>query len=434
MSQQFGETIQEWRRARRLSLSALAARAGIAKGTLSGWERGLHQPRLPELEAVLTALEAPAQYRREALALIEAPRARRSLASELSTPVSIGLEATALPVPGHLLRALRQRRGLTLEAVAREMGVNRSAVSRWERSLSTPPTARLEQLLRLLGARFEERAALMDSRRLLLSVDVERGPSLETLGQRFRTLELGVLQGDRALLDLEFHAWQAELWPLIGRSASARALLAEGWAFYAEWITWSGRMREAGVYAKRAIDLIQAEGRLTAALMSPMTVAMHVYGRVTGQGKGREAKAAAVEWLQAWLPDATGSDWEVFVYRDMAEHAWWAGRPEAADAFSKHALSLEEWKGREIVRAGSHETRSDILVRSGNAEKAIALLDPPANRFPVGRIRENLRWVSLLQALGDPAAADWLTEAYTLIDQHDYPQFRAQADVLARQF
>jgi transcriptional regulator with XRE-family HTH domain len=92
MRRQLAELLRRWRAQRGVSLSALARHAGIAKGTLSGWEGGLHWPRLPELDAVLTALEVSPTERREALALIGAPRAERSLAL-LSAAVSGGLEA-----------------------------------------------------------------------------------------------------------------------------------------------------------------------------------------------------------------------------------------------------------------------------------------------------------------------------------------------------
>ena len=92
MRQQLGERLRTWRRQRRLSLGDLAGRAGVATGTLGGWERGLRWPRLPELDAVLSALDVPLVQRHEVLALIDAPRARRSLVL-LSPPLSDGVEA-----------------------------------------------------------------------------------------------------------------------------------------------------------------------------------------------------------------------------------------------------------------------------------------------------------------------------------------------------
>jgi transcriptional regulator with XRE-family HTH domain len=158
MSQQFGQLLQEWRRQRGFSISALAAQAGVAKGTVSGWELGQHQPRLVELDRILSVLQRPPTDRHTILALIDAPRARQALSS--LAPSIGGLETEAHLAPGHLLQALRQRRGLRLEDVARGLGASASAISRWERSVRIPSPDRLQRLLDLLGASSEERRAL----------------------------------------------------------------------------------------------------------------------------------------------------------------------------------------------------------------------------------------------------------------------------------
>jgi hypothetical protein len=45
---------------------------------------------------------------------------------------------------------------------------------------------------------------------------------------------------------------------------------------------------------------------------------------------------------------------------------------------------------------------------------------------------QSLRWARLLRDLGERTATDWLAEAYALIEQSGYDQFRAEADALAR--
>jgi transcriptional regulator with XRE-family HTH domain len=432
MSGSLGELLKQWRRERGLSLGGLAARAGVATGTLSGWERGLHLPRLPELDAVLTALTIPPVDRQAALALIDAPRAHRSLA-RLPSSDAAGLEGDQ-PVPGHLLRALRLRRGLSLEALAREVGVDCATVSRWERSLNTPSIDQLDRLLAFLGAHLEERLALTTGRCLLWPPTEARLRSLDEVLLRFEELWGRVDQGDRRLLDLEFLVWQAEVWPLAARSAAARELLGRAWSYYAEWLTWGCRMREANSYATRAIDLLQAQGQRTLGFIGGMRCAVQVCARVTAQGKAMDARAAAVDRLGVWLPEALGSEWEADLYRHMAEHAWWAGRPDAAVAFSKRACSLaERLEDTDLVhltRCG----RADVFLRLGQPHEALALLLPP-NPNPYGGILDMLRWVQARQDVGEhSAAADWLGKAYALIELYDYPQFRAQADALARRF
>src|SRR5207253_842720 len=112
------------------------------------------------------------------------------------------------------LRTMRRRRGLSLDQVAGDLGVRPSTVSRWENGESAPPIPRLEALLDLLGALPAERQALSRGRRLLsLAADGPAG-SLEELGGEFDRLALRMERGERVLIDLEFLAWEARLWPL----------------------------------------------------------------------------------------------------------------------------------------------------------------------------------------------------------------------------
>ena len=58
-----GVHLRSPRQPRGLTLERAAGAAGIGLVTLSRWEAGAHQPRLPELEALLHALQADARER-----------------------------------------------------------------------------------------------------------------------------------------------------------------------------------------------------------------------------------------------------------------------------------------------------------------------------------------------------------------------------------
>jgi transcriptional regulator with XRE-family HTH domain len=432
MSQQLAVRLRGWRKQRGLSLGVLAARAGVARGTLSGWERGLHQPRLVELEAVLAALDLPVAEREAILALIEAPRARRALAPAAA---AAGLEESAQPAPGELLRALRQRRGLTLDAVARVVGADRASISRWERSLSTPSSERLDRLLGFLGARSDERAALLTGRHHLRPLPAVQPSALETLREQIAELSRRVTYGDRALLDLDLLTWRAAIWPLVARSDAARELLAFAWASYAEWLTWDGRWREAGSAARQAIDLLQLTARPTPAFINGMQCAVQAGARVIAQSTAVNARAAAVERLRVWLPEAAGSHWEADLCRHLAEQVWWVGEPTTALAFADRGCSLAEQLDDEGSFRWCRYVKADLLLRSGRPHEACALAGPPRPADPpYGRILDALRWARALHDVGENRAADWLAEAYALIEQYDYAPLRAAADELSLKF
>jgi transcriptional regulator with XRE-family HTH domain len=63
------------------------------------------------------------------------------------TKISAGTTATSI---GARIKALRLRRGLTLETIARPLGVTRSCVSQWERGRSAPGAKYFEQLAETL--------------------------------------------------------------------------------------------------------------------------------------------------------------------------------------------------------------------------------------------------------------------------------------------
>src|SRR5579871_6714188 len=115
MQNRIGPFLLDLRRARQMSLGQLAARAHVAASTLSRWETGAYQPRLPELEAVLTALCASPEQRERALGLLDAPRGVQRLRVEAEEVAAERGDDPVVPIcGGDLLRALRKRRGLSL--------------------------------------------------------------------------------------------------------------------------------------------------------------------------------------------------------------------------------------------------------------------------------------------------------------------------------
>ena len=71
-----GVFLRGLRKSQGATMETAALRAGIHRVTLHRWETGRAQPRLPELDALLGALEAGPKQRQAAVALVDAPRAR----------------------------------------------------------------------------------------------------------------------------------------------------------------------------------------------------------------------------------------------------------------------------------------------------------------------------------------------------------------------
>ena len=67
---------------------------------------------------------------------------------------------------GKQIRALRVRRGVTQEAMARRLGVSAQAVSKWERGAAAPDIAMLPELSVYLGVSIDELFSLADDTRM----------------------------------------------------------------------------------------------------------------------------------------------------------------------------------------------------------------------------------------------------------------------------
>src|SRR5262249_6860602 len=182
---QLGDYLRQLRRSQRSTLAQLSANAGVSQRTLSRWETGAFQPRLAELETTLRALgAAPAQWER-ALSLLEAPRAVARLRAEAQERKADLVElAGHAPTTGDLLRAMRLRRRLTVEQVARGLGVAPGSVGRWEAAEGALPEERLDDICRLLGVKPEERVALSQQRLWLWTPEWKAPLSLETAEQQ----------------------------------------------------------------------------------------------------------------------------------------------------------------------------------------------------------------------------------------------------------
>jgi transcriptional regulator with XRE-family HTH domain len=416
-----GAFLRSIRTSRRLSLTALAAEAGVAKSTLSRWEAGSCVPRLPELEAVLRALAVTPETRRRALELIAAPRAVRRLREETGLlGREWGDEAIAAPTGGDLLRAMRHRSRLTVDQVAARLGVQSSTVSRWERSQTAPRDSRLQQVLHVLQARPEEREALTDRIGLLLPSEERRVVSLDGLSHRLQVLVDRVSQGDRALLDLHFLTWEAQALPLARRSRAGHELLSDAYGHRAEWLMWAGQPAQATRYARRAQTLLRMS---SGAPRLPLR-AVQVEARVAADGPRPAAPTRAVELLRAWLPMASTAAQRCTLYRDMAQSAAWAGEFDASWRWIARALeAARESEDAHWLRL-TRFAYSEILLASGEPERAVRYLPEDTSPVAARQVIDPLTWAGALLALGDRRGARvWIDRAIAGVDAYGYMQF-----------
>jgi|GEM_PF-1028889 len=252
-----GEHLRRLRTAQGVSLSALARLAGVAQPTLTRWEQGRFAPRLPELDAVLTALNASPDQRRTILESLHAPRALARLAGENRQEDGAGWRAAAgiRPSGGDLLRALRRRVGRTLEEVAPSVGVSAATLSRWERSETWPDAAQMHALCYALNAQEAEIVALTQGRSTLYTETAQS----DALDSEAIAAQLDALHNDASspsgLQDLRYLALEAALWPHLGRNATALPFLYLTVSSRAGYLMTWNRYAESAAAARRAFDI-----------------------------------------------------------------------------------------------------------------------------------------------------------------------------------
>lgn len=431
MENELGALLRQLRTNRQYTLSGLAARSGVSKATLQGWEAGLHQPRIPELLTVLDALNASLLHRERAVSLVRAPRAVLGLQAILPVGNPVAKPAPP-PVAGHLLRSMRRRAGLSLQQVATVLQVRSSTVSRWERSENSPTPERMEQLLAFLDARPEEREVLADGRCLVEPVPNDPEVSLAALTQQLDSLVERVERGDHALLDLEFLRWEAQLWPLARSSPEAEELLAEGWSHRAIWLYWENRLMEAGEYADQVLNLLWGKDRPGARPQAALGRAIHVLGTVIRDGPGVEAPLRALAWLRGWLPMAAGSPWEVALHVDLAEAAVGCGLTDEAQVLATQAMSIAQSQGDLSAYHLAQGAQADVALQRGRPQEALRLLTPDLDSSPVNQAHGALRCARALFAMGDRSTASrWLGRAEQIATTYGLVRIRHEAEQLA---
>lgn len=429
MKSDIGAMLQTMRFARGLSLRALADSAGIGKSTLAYWEAGRFQPRLPELESILTALQVSAQERREALWRIDAPRAAQQLQREAQRPLQ---EAILGPLPsgGDLLRAMRHRQGMQQEQVAAALHVSAGTVSRWEQGRVAPTVERLNNLCDLLGAEAEEQAVLREGtcflrpplRFVMTSSDALREQCAGLLWPNYYHQK--VTRNDLLYLTTAAHAWE-----MAGQEQAGQILLAELYTNYASYIVGSRRYEEAGRYAERALDLL------------PPTMSDHVAMRaalVRARAKAyrplRPAIQSAIQTLRPWTKSDVPSRYRAWAMEGISEYLALQGAWSSAIAVCQEACQIA---ARSEDPADLREQRmklAKLLIRAGQPAAALPLLSYAPEDLPALQTEISLRRAEALLALGDRSEAYFLLEKVCAeIEAHDLSYLRLQIAPLQSQ-
>ncbi len=419
-----GTLLWEMRTAGGWSQGQLARLSGVSKAALSQWESGARLPRIPELEAVLSALQANAAQRARVFAHVEAPRALRRLRQ--SAEIN-GMGAP--PVVGNLLRAMRLRKGWTQEQTAQSVRVVRSTVARWEQGERIPTTTQLHTLCFALGAREEELVAITTGALVASSKETTTWEAKEAeLTERLQN----VLTAPADLKALKYLSLQRETWDWATRTEAARPLLGRLYAHYATYCRNMKQWSEAEASVRQALALVSRQQEIPDVFLRSLLA----QGAALVHGGSRPAPERGLLLLQPWVRQSVLPTFTAWILSDMATYATMEGQIEAGLRFAQEACQAAERSGLQIEIYLRRYDYGQLLVEAGQPATALRVLPFPDGSYSTfNRARVMLVFATAYHQLGSRLEAhDWLQQAFVQITAHNHlPGLKAKADALAEQ-
>jgi transcriptional regulator with XRE-family HTH domain len=408
--------------------------AGVHPSTLSRWEAGVVRPSLYEFDALMSALGVSEAERRRALELIDAPRALFRLHEMQSTPA--GLDAKPrIPLPGDLLRAMRQRRGWSLEQTAGPMHISVATLSRWEHSEAWPSESQMHYLCYLLQAHPQELAAL-SAGRLHFHSEAQAFPSRQDeLRELLRQIVCAEVAINRDLADLYFLSLERHLWGLSQQGEVGRRLLIDAYVCHCRHLLQDARVLEAQMPAARALHLI---GRWENPGAHWLWV-VHAIAKDAAEKRYHPNPSEGIRILQDWLPLSTSLSilYEAWFLRDIAEYMSLTHATRAAVETSTRAVGKGLGLGDDRNVWLSH---AEVLLNTKNPQQALEVIEShldlawEEDSVFSQQVREAQIYARALYGVGRThEALLWVKRAQQLVQQHNLWQVRHRVDALATQ-
>jgi transcriptional regulator with XRE-family HTH domain len=407
-----------------------AQQAGIHRATLDRWEKGRVQPYLAELTALLSVLDVSEQQKRHVLGLMDAPRAVRQIRQEVT---HIAQQSGMAPMPhgGDLLRALRMRRGLSLEEAARRIQISGGTLRRWEKMEVWPSLEQLHRLCYALEAQEEEIIALTMGR-FSQKPRLEK-TSLDSLQERLYSgiMALEHRPGYYSLFELALLQLEADAWPLALRSEAGKQMLIQIYAYHAQRLSFRERLAEADSVAERALELMTSRLKPERFWMYPVLVS----ARASVFRGERPTPKRGLEILRPWHTVAQWPDMQAWLLSDMAKYIGLSGEREASLTLAEQACRVAERFGDAGELCLRRWDKASLLLQAERPREALAILEERDRMedLPECRIEASLLRTEAYLAVDDPIQAhDWLQRALTDIDTYHIDQ-RPRAEKLAAQ-
>lgn len=371
MSLEIGKMVNKLRSERGLSLRGLAQLSGVGKSSLSRWEAGSSFPGIPEIEAVLNAMQVSEDERKTALGQLQAPRALERLQA---------LTGDRPPLSGDLLKAMRLRSRLTQTEVASRLGITQGMLAKWEIGGDWPSEERIHSLCYILRAREEELIALLHGRFLPSAFDdsLWEWDKIFDISQELMhpSAETSTLR-DLRFITLESHLWHQSL-----HQPAASYFLTRTFALHSRFLHETGRLSEAHRYSEKTLLLVKQGTPALVQLPDPVWLdAVMVRARLEGCDGARPDPSRAAKILIQWLPEACRLEYRAWMLSDIAMMLSHTGDSACAVELSSKAIEYAargRWAGEVGFRTCDH---ARVLLGLGRPGKALKVLTAKIGEF-----------------------------------------------------
>ena len=401
MAESFAEEFKALRRIKEINQDTLALRAGLGTRTIGRWETGQRLPRIPELEAALTALRATAQERLRLLSHITAARGQRAAASPAAE------SAGAWADSGDLLRAIRMRQGMTQEQAAVKIGVRRATILDWEKGNHALSGELLEEFCAAFGVFPEEKEALRSGH--LLLADGRREWTLEQCEAQTVALHKAANFGGSSLIDLQALTLRRQLRMQTAYPKKVLRLQISVKLYHAYWLQLHNRKVESETAMRSAMTCMRGEGKPSLDWAGVLNMASSRTTRRMGYARG--SLVVYRKWV-AYLPE---TEFRLF---PLCDAAWYtAAGGDTATAWSLLAEAERLLSGQVQQQAEAErcirKTRATIEMRTRLSTAALQrLLDD------CGTVQNRIRYHTLwIEALWDQGETREATKAFAALEK-----------------
>ena len=404
----------------------------MSVATIERWEQGKSVPQAQTFACVLDALNILRQERAAAMSLLDRVGALKLTklkpVEEEDLLCNQEEEATDWePYAGQCWKAMRMRHGLTATEVAREVGCDKSTITRVEQGfISVSDVGLRERLFDCYNAYPEERQALTCCKTRLTNFAVSEFSTLDECTDEFDRIYAANMRNERFLADLNFLMLEASLANFARRDEKALRLLITTWIHHAGYLLWQQRTQDIRRYIKLALSVGESRFPKKNFWLDAVNIgAQHL------NSPDVDSPGNALALLKKYEDYARSNREHINLYRDKACYMARIGNIGGAEHHLGKSRGLAQQQDQAWGIRLANIGQSILYLDIGEPQKALPFLAQDTDFDSNGHFNEIRQWVRTCRALNDVSGArEWIRKGDELLTIHNLEFRRADWEKL----